>query len=91
MARQIVISPATRIEGHARILLDLDDAGAVSGAHLEVLDIRGFEKLLERMELLKMPLSAQGHHALMDGIHLARFYARAQEYLDHPGSVLGNA
>jgi F420-non-reducing hydrogenase large subunit len=56
MARQIVISPATRIEGHARILLDLDDAGAVTHAQLEVLDIRGFEKLLERMELLKMPL-----------------------------------
>jgi F420-non-reducing hydrogenase large subunit len=56
MAKQIVVSPATRIEGHARILLDLDDAGAVAGARLEVLDIRGFEKLLERMELLKMPL-----------------------------------
>jgi F420-non-reducing hydrogenase large subunit len=56
MAKQIVVSPATRIEGHARILLDLDDAGAVASARLEVLDIRGFEKLLERMELLKMPL-----------------------------------
>jgi F420-non-reducing hydrogenase large subunit len=56
MGKQIVVGPATRIEGHARILLDLDDAGAVAGARLEVLDIRGFEKLLERMELLKMPL-----------------------------------
>jgi F420-non-reducing hydrogenase large subunit len=56
MAKQIVVTPATRIEGHARILLDLDDAGAVAGARLEVLDIRGFERLLERMELLKMPL-----------------------------------
>ncbi len=56
MTQRIAISPVTRIEGHARILLDLDDAGAVSGAQLEVLDIRGFEKLLERMELMKMPL-----------------------------------
>jgi F420-non-reducing hydrogenase large subunit len=56
MTQRITVSPVTRIEGHARILLDLDDAGAVAGAQLEVLDIRGFEKLLERMELLKMPL-----------------------------------
>jgi len=33
---------------------------------------------------LKIPLSVQGHHALMDGVHLARFYARMEEYLQHP-------
>lgn len=39
--------------------------------------------------LLKMPLSAQGHHALMDGIHIGKFYAEIQEYLHSPDSVLG--
>lgn len=48
-------------------------------------------KFFEEGELLKMPLSAQGHHALMDGIHIARFYARVQDYLHHPGLVLGDA
>jgi len=48
-------------------------------------------KFLEEGGLLQMPLSAQGHHALMDGIHMARFYARVQDYLHHPGSVLGDA
>jgi chloramphenicol O-acetyltransferase type A len=33
---------------------------------------------------LLMPLSVQAHHALMDGIHMGRFYKRVQEYLDHP-------
>jgi NAD-reducing hydrogenase large subunit len=45
MARTVVVDPVTRIEGHAKILLDLDDAGQVAGAHLEVLEMRGFEKL----------------------------------------------
>jgi len=37
---------------------------------------------------MKMPLSVQGHHALMDGLHMARFYEVMQEYLDHPADVL---
>ena len=40
-------------------------------------------------ELIKMPLSVQGHHAVMDGLHMGRFYERVQDYLDHPDSVLG--
>ena len=52
----ITVNPVTRIEGHAKITLDTDDSGAVSRGHLQVLEIRGFEKLLEGMELFKMPL-----------------------------------
>ena len=40
---------------------------------------------------LKMPLSVQGHHALMDGLHMGRFYAEVQDYLHHPDAVLGEA
>jgi F420-non-reducing hydrogenase large subunit len=54
--KSIVVNPITRIEGHASITLDLDDNGKVSRGHLKVLEIRGFEKLLEGMELMKMPL-----------------------------------
>jgi chloramphenicol O-acetyltransferase type A len=46
-------------------------------------------KFFEDGELVKMPLSAQGHHALMDGLHMGRFYEEVQEYFHHPGSVLG--
>lgn len=48
-------------------------------------------KFFQAGELLKMPLGVQGHHALMDGIHIGRFYAELQDYLDHPGSVLAEA
>lgn len=55
MPQQIVVNPVTRIEGHAKIVLDVDDNGDVAKGHLHVLELRGFEKLLEGMELLKMP------------------------------------
>ena len=48
-------------------------------------------RFFEEGEFLKMPLSVQAHHALMDGLHLGRFYAEVQEYLRHPDAVLGDA
>ncbi len=47
-------------------------------------------KFFEDGQLLKMPLSVQGHHAVMDGLHVGRYYARVQEYLHHPELSLGN-
>ncbi len=46
-------------------------------------------KFFEEGELLKMPLSVQGHHALMDGVHVGKFYAEVQDYLHQPEVVLG--
>ena len=46
-------------------------------------------RYFEEGRTLKMPLSVQGHHALMDGIHLAKFYANIQDYLNQPQIVLG--
>jgi chloramphenicol O-acetyltransferase type A len=37
---------------------------------------------------IRMPLSLQGHHALMDGIHMAKFYESIQADLDAPGKIL---
>ena len=37
---------------------------------------------------LKMPLSVQGHHALMDGLHIGHYYAKIQEDLEYPESFL---
>lgn len=36
-----------------------------------------------------MPLSVQAHHALVDGVHVGRYYERIQAYLDEPESFLG--
>jgi chloramphenicol O-acetyltransferase type A len=46
-------------------------------------------KFFEDGEFLKMPLGVQVHHALMDGVHVGRFYVEVQDHLRHPGSVLG--
>jgi chloramphenicol O-acetyltransferase type A len=48
-------------------------------------------KFFEEGESLKMPLDVQGHHALMDGIHVGRFFAEVEDYLHHPDIVLGEA
>ena len=37
---------------------------------------------------VKMPLSVQGHHAVMDGLHVGRFYEEVQKYFDRPHTVL---
>jgi chloramphenicol O-acetyltransferase type A len=46
-------------------------------------------KYFKENDTLKMPLSVQGHHAIMDGIHMGRFYEKLQDYLHHPEVVLG--
>lgn len=55
MTRRIVIDPVTRIEGHAKITLHLDDAGAVSEARFHVTEFRGFEKFCEGRLFHEMP------------------------------------
>jgi F420-non-reducing hydrogenase large subunit len=55
MASRVVVNPVTRIEGHAKIILEISDDGGLESGHMQVLEIRGFEKLLQGMELLKMP------------------------------------
>jgi NAD-reducing hydrogenase large subunit len=44
MVKQIVIDPVTRIEGHAKITIVLDDSGQVSDARFHVTEFRGFER-----------------------------------------------
>ena len=39
-------------------------------------------------DVLKMPLSVDGHHALIDGVHVGRFYAAVEKYLEEPEVVL---
>jgi chloramphenicol O-acetyltransferase type A len=46
-------------------------------------------KYFQEGDTLKMPLSVQGHHAVMDGIHMGRYYETLQEYLHHPEVALG--
>ncbi|AFY42970.1 Ni/Fe hydrogenase subunit alpha [Nostoc sp. PCC 7107] len=53
--KKIIIDPVTRIEGHAKISIFLDNAGQVSDAHFHVTEFRGFEKFCEGRPLWEMP------------------------------------
>jgi NAD-reducing hydrogenase large subunit len=56
MGERIVIDPVTRIEGHARVTIDLDDRGEVRTAHLHVTELRGFERFCEGRSFREMPV-----------------------------------
>ena len=51
----IVIEPVTRIEGHAKITIQLDEAGKVADAHFHVTQFRGFERISQGRMLHEMP------------------------------------
>jgi NAD-reducing hydrogenase large subunit len=56
MSRQkIVIDPVTRIEGHSKISIHLDDEGRVEEAYFHVTQFRGFEKFCEGRPFSEMP------------------------------------
>jgi len=55
MAKRILIDPVTRIEGHAKISIYLDDSGNVSDAEFHVVEFRGFEKFCEGRPFSEMP------------------------------------
>ena len=55
MSQTITISPVTRIEGHARISIQLDDSGQVDQARLQVQEFRGFEAFCVGRPFWEMP------------------------------------
>jgi F420-non-reducing hydrogenase large subunit len=44
MSKTITLAPVTRIEGHAKVTIQLDDAGNVADTQVNVVELRGFEK-----------------------------------------------
>ena len=53
--RRITIDPITRLEGHGKIDIFLDDAGDVERAYFQVPELRGFEKFAEGRPAEDMP------------------------------------
>lgn len=44
----------------------------------------GWGKYFNENDKIKLPLSVQAHHALMDGLHVGKYFNHLQEMLDHP-------
>ncbi|MHA2297799.1 MAG: Ni/Fe hydrogenase subunit alpha [Candidatus Hodarchaeales archaeon] len=55
MAKTLTIEPITRIEGHAKITIHLDDAGNVSDARFQATQVRGFERFCVGRKVEDMP------------------------------------
>ncbi len=55
MGRTVTIDPVTRIEGHAKITIHIDDAGSIEDVRFHVTEFRGFEKFCEGRSFWEMP------------------------------------
>ena len=53
--KRLTIDPVSRIEGHAKISIHLNDEGRVSSTQLHITQIRGFEKFTEGRPFYEMP------------------------------------
>jgi F420-non-reducing hydrogenase large subunit len=53
--RRITIDPITRLEGHGKIDIFLDEAGDVERAYFQVPELRGFEKFAQGRPAEEMP------------------------------------
>jgi NAD-reducing hydrogenase large subunit len=56
MSRTITIEPVTKIEGHGKVTIHLDEQGNVADARFHVTEFRGFEKFCEGRMLWDMPV-----------------------------------
>lgn len=69
--RKVSIDPITRLEGHGRIDLLLDETGEVAEAHMVIPEIRGFETFLQGRPVEELPritpricgVCPEAHHA----------------------------
>ncbi len=55
MTRNITIDPITRLEGHGKISIFLDDAGAVEDCYFQIPELRGFEQFVVGRPIEELP------------------------------------
>jgi len=51
MGKTLTIQPVSRIEGHAKVTIQLDDSGNVSDTRVHVIELRGFEQFPDMRSL----------------------------------------
>ena len=58
-SKKITIDPVTRVEGHGRVTVHLDDAGKVERARFHIVEFRGFERFIQGHPYWEAPLLVQ--------------------------------
>jgi len=59
MARKITIEPVTRVEGHGKVTIHLDDAGKVTQSRFHIVEFRGFERFVQGRPYWEAPVLVQ--------------------------------
>ncbi len=57
--RKIIIDPVTRVEGHGRVTVQLDEQGKVGDARFHIVEFRGFERFVQGHPYWEAPLLVQ--------------------------------
>ena len=55
--KRVVIDPVSRVEGHGKVTLLLDENNKVKQARLHIVEFRGFERFYSRQTLLGVTCS----------------------------------
>jgi NAD-reducing hydrogenase large subunit len=58
-SRKIVIDPVTRVEGHGKVTIRLNQAGEVEEARLHIVEFRGFERFIQGQMYWDVPVIVQ--------------------------------
>ena len=59
MNRKITIDPVTRVEGHGRVTIHLDEYGQVKDSFFHVVEFRGFERFIQGHPYWEAPVLVQ--------------------------------
>jgi NAD-reducing hydrogenase large subunit len=59
MGRKVTIEPVTRVEGHGKVTIHLDDQGHVTQTRLHIVEFRGFERFVQGRPYWEMPVLVQ--------------------------------
>lgn len=58
-SQRVVIEPVTRVEGHGKVTILLDEANRVTQARLHIVEFRGFERFICGRPYWEMPVAVQ--------------------------------
>ena len=59
MSKKITIEPVTRVEGHGKVTIKLNDAGEVTDSRLHIVEFRGFERFVQGRPYWEAPVLVQ--------------------------------
>lgn len=59
MGKKITIDPVTRVEGHGKVTIHIDDEGKIAQSRLHIVEFRGFERFVQGRPYWEAPVLVQ--------------------------------